>query len=149
MTQRVTTSEIQILLSKKRTLLFLFLFISLIYFITVGGHVRGDSQWIYCAVENLALEGDLDISKMKDTIDIQKLQGSYNTILYLVHDIKSEGYKTVYVQYGIGQILLEIPFYYVSHLASFLISFLPQHYFTIFAVSLLNIFIVSVTGAYI
>lgn len=133
----------------RKTSVLLFIFISLIYLLTASGHIGGDGLWVYCAAESAVLDGDLDISNMKESIDVPELRGSYNEIKRIIADLVQKGYRNIYTQYGIGQILLQIPFYLVGHLLSYIIPLFPHDYFTIFFVSMLNIFVVALCGVFL
>lgn len=126
-----------------------FAFICLVYFLAASGHIGGDGLWVYCAVESVVQDGDLNISNMKETIDIPELQNSYKDIYSIVKDLHAKGHSKIYVQYGIGQIVLEAPFYVIGHVAAFILPFFPHDYFTIFSVSLLNIVLVALSSIYL
>lgn len=119
----------------------LFLFFLFWYFIFMSGHLGGDSFLNYLTTESLILEGNLAINDQPDReFQIPELRKNFQTVL------DSPGQTPngkVYSPYGIGMILIQVPFFIVGYLIAKVLPQIPQDYSTLFFVAMTNVFIIS------
>jgi len=127
---------------KRDTLsLWLFVFLLAVYLFTFRGYYGGDHFYSYMTAESLVLHHSFALSdELSPVSDL-----AYRQAQYLTHPaIGPNGNK--YSFYGYGMAMAMAVFYYIGHLASKLVPFLPHDYMTMASVSCLNAIMTALTG---
>ncbi len=105
-----------------------------IYLLTAGGHYGGDGFWNYLTAESIVLDGDLIIGDRPFLIEEM-----YNQYTHDQGGGVIAGSGRSYSKYGLGQALVEVPFYAVGHMIARLVPGVPRDYVTMFTTSITNV----------
>ena len=116
------------------------LFFLCVYALVAGGHYGGDGFWSYLTAQSLVLDGDVVLGDRPFLV--KEMVNQYA-------ETAGEGVTSTlgktHSMYGLGLALLEIPFFAIGHLLSVVFSGVPSDYLTMFAVSMTNVVISSVS----
>lgn len=112
-----------------------------------SGHIGGDALETYLTAESIITQGNLDLTDMRSDFSIPELKSSFDAVFNTVMQAKNEQRK-YYSAYGLGMVVLNTIFYFLGIILSKIIYFVPKDYITIFLVSLINCFIVSLMVLY-
>jgi len=116
------------------------LFFLCVYALFAGGHYGGDGFWSYLTAQSLVLDGDVVLGDRPFLV--KEMVNQYA-------ETAGEGVTSAlgkkHSMYGLGLALLEIPFFTIGHLLSIVFAGVPSDYLTMFAVSMTNVVISSVS----
>ena len=107
-----------------------------LYLLTAGGHYGGDGFWSYLTAESIVLDRDLTIGDRPFLIEemVNQYAPAGDGGVAAAHGRR-------YSKYGLGQALIEVPFYAVGHLLALLFPSVPRDYVTMFFTSMTNVFV--------
>ena len=117
----------------------IFTFFLCLYLLTAGGHYGGDGFWAYLTAESIVLDGDLTIGDRPFLIKEMVNQYSASPEEGVV---AASGRR--YSMYGLGMVLVEIPFYATGYLLARAFPGVPEDYITMFTVSMTNVFLSAI-----
>lgn len=110
----------------------IFLFFLLIYILFASGHYGGDGFYTYLTTESIVLDRNLVLNDYPEReFEISEMERVYNIIVNNTN-------KKVYSKYQLGQVIIQLPFYIIGLLISFLPIGIPTDYITMFFVSMSN-----------
>lgn len=120
---------------KRKYSLYLFLFFLLWYLVFSSGHLGGDSFTNFLTTESLVLDGNLNIVDHPEReFQIPEYNESYEAAMNV-----PDGYG----KFGIGMVIVQVPFFVAGYIISLISSAIPRDYITLFAVSMTNPFVVA------
>ena len=120
-------SYIKALPINTKVLIFFFCF----YVFFMSGHIGGDALWTYLTSESTVCHGNLIINDHPDRVwGIPELQSSYNNIALREGDVISI--------YGIGNVIVQLPFFFLGWFVVKICPFLPADYVQMFFASMTN-----------
>jgi len=134
---------------QKKELFYVYIFFLLIYLLACSGHIGGDGFYVFLSAKSLIEDGDINLINLKENFGVAELESNYNKAYESMQKLKEDGVDEYFTFYGLGPVILEVPFYFAGHIIGKIAGEGFYDYATLFFVSLANCFVTALSCLYV